>query len=93
MSALVYALALFGCSDDATVCERLSDNAQSFQSRLQCEMAMRDAFDSPLVRRADYPTVIGRCMNLGRWAKLGDEPVDLSQPAVRLAVRKANPEG
>ena len=93
MSGLVYALALFGCSDDATICERLSDKAQSFESRVQCEMALTGAFESDLVRRADYPTVVGRCMDRGHWAKLGNQPLDLSEPTVRLAARDASPEG
>ena len=93
MSALVYALALFGCSDDATICERLSEQAQSYESRVQCEMAMTGAFESTMVRRADYPTVIGRCMDRGHWAKLGDKPVDLSQPVVRLATRGTGTDG
>ena len=93
MSALVYALALFGCSDDATICERLSDKAQTYESRVQCELAMTGAFDSAMVRQADYPTVMGRCMDRGHWTKLGDKPVDLSQPVVRLASRGASSDG
>lgn len=87
MSALVYALALFGCSDDASYCERLADKAQMFESRVQCEMAIDAVFVSDLVRRADYPTVVGKCMNKGHWTSLGDNPVDLSEPVIRLASR------
>ena len=87
MSTLVYALALFGCTDDATLCERLSDKAQDFQSRAKCEMAFERAFESDLALTADYPTVIARCMPKAELAKLGSRPVDLSKPAVRLASR------
>ncbi len=93
MSAIAYALVLFGCSDDATFCERLSDKARVFQSRVQCEMEIASAFESDLVRRADYPTVIGECMDRGHWAKLDGKPVDLSQPNVRLAAKGGNTDG
>lgn len=87
MSAMIYALALFGCSDDATLCERLSDKAQTFESRVQCEMAMEAAFASPMVRRADYPSVIGKCIDRGHWASIGDKTVDLSERSIRFASR------
>lgn len=87
MSTLVYALALFGCSDDATLCERLSDRAQDFDSRAKCEMAFEQAFESDLVLTADYPAVIARCMPKGELSRLGSRPLDLSKPAVRLASR------
>jgi hypothetical protein len=87
MSTLVYALALFGCSDDATLCERPSDKAQDYASQAKCEMASEQAFDSELAGRADYPTVIARCMTRPELAKLGGRPVDLSRPAIRLASR------
>lgn len=85
MSSLVFALALFGCSDDATACERLSDKAARYESRVQCEMAIDAAFESDLARKADYPTVIAKCMDRGHWARLGDRPVDLSEPTIRFA--------
>lgn len=87
MSGLVIALALFGCSDDATVCERLTHQARSFHSRAECELAIESAFESDLVLRADYPTVIARCMDMGHLARLGDKPVDLSGKQIRLASR------
>ena len=85
MSALVYALALFGCSDDATYCERLSDKAKSFESRVQCEMSIDAAFETDVALKADYPTVIGRCMDQGSWARLSDKPLDLSKSNIQMA--------
>jgi len=87
MSTLVFALALFGCSDDATLCECLSDKAQSFNSNAQCELSIEQEFETDLVLRADYPTVIARCMPKREWSKMGNRPVDLSQPVIRLASR------
>ena len=87
MSTLVFALALFGCADDATLCERLSDQAQSFKSSAQCEMSIERAFETDMVVLADYPTIIARCMPQRDWSKLGSGPLDLSRPAIRLASR------
>src|SRR5690606_6532475 len=84
MSGLLYALALFGCADDASMCERLTDQAKTYNSRVSCEMAATFEMQSELVRRADYPTVIGQCMTKGQWVKLGDEPINLAEKAIRL---------
>lgn len=85
MSGLIYALALFGCSDDATFCERLADQAKTYESRVACEMAVTLEMDSDLVRRADHPTVIGKCMTKAQLVRLGDGPVSLVDNPVRLA--------
>lgn len=90
MSGLIYALALFGCSDDATFCERLSDKAQSHETRAACEMELVTALESNLSLRADYPTVIAKCMPKGSLLALGKGPVDLSGREVRLAARETN---
>ena len=87
MSTLVYALALFGCSDDAMLCERLSGMAQDFTSRTHCEMSIEAAFETDIARRADFPTIIARCMTRAELAKLGNRPVDLSKPVIRFASR------
>lgn len=91
MSGMIYALALFGCSDDATICERLADKARTFESRVQCEMSMDQAFEGEAVRRADYPSIIGKCMDQGHLAKLNGRAVDLSRHDVQLASRNAQP--
>jgi len=87
MSTLVYALALFGCSDDASLCERLSDKAKEFHSVAQCEMAIEPTFDSDLVLRTDYPTIVAQCMPKSEWTRIGNRPVDLSSRVIRLASR------
>lgn len=86
MHAMVWALALFGCSDDATHCARLIDKAEDFTSRSSCEMSIDRALGSDLVRRADYPLIIGYCMQKAQWLALGSRPVDLSLGVIRLAV-------
>jgi hypothetical protein len=87
MSGMIIALALFGCSDDATLCQRLSDQVQTFESQAQCEAALDAAFETDVVRQANYPTVIGRCMDEGQLARIGDNTVDLSERDIRLVSR------
>ena len=93
MSGLIFALALFGCSDDATYCERLSDKAQTYESRVACNMASVLELNSDAALRADYPTVIAKCMRNGQLVKLGDGPVDLANRPVRLANRDIANDG
>ena len=85
MSGLIYALALFGCSDDATACERLSDKAQTYESRVACQMAAVTELQGDVAMRADFPTVIGKCMTQGQLVQLGDKPVNLNRVSERLA--------
>ncbi|MEZ5742469.1 MAG: hypothetical protein R3D89_01730 [Sphingomonadaceae bacterium] len=87
MNGLIYALALFGCSDDATFCERLEAHAPAFESRVACELAVDAAMQRDIVRRADHPSVVAKCMPQGTLLVMGDKPVDLTRSKVRLAVR------
>ena len=87
MSGLVYALALFGCSDDATICEKLSAEAQMYDSRVACELAVNDALSSDMVMRADHPSVIAKCMTKGTYLVMDDGSIDLTKANVRLAAR------
>jgi hypothetical protein len=87
MSGLMFALALFGCSDDATYCERLAGKAQLFETRAQCETALEPALESDLVLSADYPSVIADCMSSKELARLGKGPFDLTLAMTGLASR------
>ncbi|HKX80184.1 MAG TPA: hypothetical protein VJM34_16850 [Novosphingobium sp.] len=91
MSGLVYALALFGCSDDATVCERLNDTVKTFESRIACEMETASAIDSDLALRADFPTVIAQCMSQGLLTKLEGKQIDLSRGAALASASDPRP--
>lgn len=92
MSGLIYALALFGCSDDATFCERM-DTAKTYESRVACEMAATLELNSDFVRRADYPTVISKCLTQGQLVRIGNEPVDLTRGDVLFASAEDRNEG
>ena len=91
MSGLIYALALFGCSDDATVCERLVDQSKMFESRVACRMETVTALESDLSLRADYPTVIARCLSRAQLVKLDGKQVDLSRSAALATASESQP--
>lgn len=87
MSGMLFALALFGCSDDASYCERLSDKAARFDSKVACEMEAVGALESDKAMRADFPSVIANCLPEGTLLAMGDRPVNLSGKSVHLAMR------
>ena len=87
MSGLLFALALFGCSDDASFCERLEGTAPKYDSRAACMADMGAALGSDRALRADYPSVIANCLDTRKLAALGTTPVDLSGRTPRLARR------
>ena len=91
MSITLIALALFGCSDDAVMCQRLTAQARTFESPEQCELALEAAFETDLVRQAQYPTVIARCIEKSQWVRIGENTVDLSAPEIRLANDETKP--
>lgn len=80
MSAALFALALFACTDDGTACERLSTPVvQTFQSRAECFANIDDALDSEAARKADAPTVYAQCLTGRQMASLGSGTVDLTR--------------
>jgi hypothetical protein len=63
MSSTIFALILFGCADDGTMCERLSAAPKHYDSQVLCEADVDTALASEIAVRADYPTVIARCQS------------------------------
>ncbi|NND49558.1 MAG: hypothetical protein HKN60_04835 [Rhizobiales bacterium] len=84
---MLIALVLFGCTDDAATCQRLTGEAKSFKTRAQCEMSIDSAFDSDIVLSADYPTVIAKCMPGSQLGHNADDSVKPAQPVGLLASR------
>ena len=78
MSGLIYALALFGCSDDGTLCERLEGPNTRYESRVECLASQGDAIDSDVAMSADYPSVFAQCLTSGELLALGSGTVDLT---------------
>ena len=60
--SMVFALVLLGCADDGSACERLAAPTQSYQTKAACQAEQEGALDSDAALRADYPTVVTRCV-------------------------------
>lgn len=80
MSATLFALALFACSDDGTACERISAvPAQTYQSREQCAAGIDAALETDAARRAEAPTVYAQCLSNRQMASIGSGVIDLTR--------------
>lgn len=79
MNATLIALALFGCSDDGSVCERLHIPVATFETRAECFARLDDAVQSEAAMRAEYPSVYAQCLTNRQLAALGKGPVDLTR--------------
>ncbi|MGE4305382.1 MAG: hypothetical protein AB7E24_15280 [Novosphingobium sp.] len=79
MSATLFALALFGCSDDGTACQRLSTPVQTYETQAQCSAQLDEALGTDAAMRADAPTVFAQCLTSRQIALLGKGTVDLTQ--------------
>lgn len=77
MSATLIALALFGCSDDGSACERLSAPVQTYESRAACTARLEDALSTEAAMKAEAPTVYAQCLSNRQLASLGKGTVDL----------------
>lgn len=88
MSVTLIALALFGCSDDGTACERLPTPVQTFETRAACSARLDDALAADAALSADAPTVYAQCLTRHELAVIGKGTVDLTRlkPA-QLAAR------
>lgn len=62
--SMVFALVLLGCADDGTACERLSMQPEHYGSKVLCEAGQEMALQSDVAMRADYPTVVSRCLRM-----------------------------
>jgi hypothetical protein len=60
--SMVFALVLLGCADDGMACERLTAAPERYASKARCEARQEDALASEQALKADYPTVIARCL-------------------------------
>ena len=79
MSATLFALALFGCSDDGTACQRLDTPVQTYHSRAACTAELDQALSTQAARRAEAPTVFAQCLTSRQMAALGEGTIDLTR--------------
>ena len=82
---MMFALALFGCADDGSACQRLTAPEQTYESRVECMAAQNGALESDTAASADYPSVFAQCLTRAQMASLGHGTVDLRKISVSLA--------
>jgi hypothetical protein len=70
--SMVFALVLLGCADDGTACERLSTQFEHYGSKALCEAGQEMALQSDAAMRADYPTVVSRCLRTSAAPVMAD---------------------
>ncbi len=77
--SLVFALVLLDCADDGSACERLAMPPESYASKALCLAHRDEALASDVAMKADYPTIVSRCLPHGVAAAANSK--------VRLAAR------
>lgn len=80
MSATLFALVLFGCSDDATSCQRISMPAATYSTEAACTARLDGAVMSEPAQKAEFPSVFAQCLTTQKLASLG-KTVDLNRVA------------
>ncbi len=76
MSALGFALLLFGCSDDGTACQQLATSDHAYVSRASCEIDQERLLNGEIARKADYPEVMVQCVSSRVANAIGGETID-----------------
>lgn len=79
MSATLFALALFACSDDGTACQRLDTPVQTYETRTACDARIDDALGTEAALKADAPTVYAQCLTNRQMASVGSGTIDLTR--------------
>lgn len=85
MSGVMFALALFGCTDDGSACQRLSAPEQAYESRVECLAAQSVALESDAAMGADFPSVFAQCMTKAQLSRLGHGTVDIRKTGLTFA--------
>jgi hypothetical protein len=62
---MIFALLLFGCTDDGSQCEKLAAAPRHYETQLLCEADAVLALQSDVALRADFPSVEARCAPQG----------------------------
>lgn len=70
MSSTMFALLLFGCSDDGTSCRQLAAQPKYYDSQVLCEADFDVALQSDVSLRSDYPNVVAKCIPAKEMAAL-----------------------
>jgi hypothetical protein len=82
---MLFALALFGCTDDGSACQRIAGPEQSYESRMECIAAQGGALESDAAMASDFPSVFAQCMTKSQLARLGNGTVDIRKTGATFA--------
>jgi hypothetical protein len=77
MSSTIFALLLFGCSDDGSACRQLAAQPKYYDSQVLCEADIDFALQSDVSLRSDYPSVVAKCLPVKELTSLERGPIDL----------------
>jgi len=88
MSSTVFALLLFGCSDDGTACQQLAAPPRYYDSQVLCEADIDFALQSDVSLKSDYPSVVARCLSTREVAALESGTFDLGRMDARYLARR-----
>lgn len=91
---MVFALLLFGCADDGSQCEQLSE-PRHYEARVLCEADAELALKSDTALRSDHPMVEARCVPVSSGANIVLGPSDPGEretvASIRLALSQPRP--
>jgi hypothetical protein len=82
---MLFALALFGCTDDGSACQRIAGPEQTYESRVECLASQGVALESDAAMASDFPSVFAQCMTKAQLAHLGHGTVDIRRAGVTFA--------
>jgi hypothetical protein len=74
---MIFALLLFGCSDDGTACQPLLMEPKHYTSQALCEVHEEAALQSDAAVQADFPSVVSRCLQIARVSSVTKQPRNL----------------
>jgi hypothetical protein len=82
---MIFALALFGCTDDGSACQRIAAPEQTYESRVACLASQGAALEGDAAMSSDSPSVFAQCMTKAQLAHLGRGSIDLRHSGVTFA--------
>lgn len=85
MSGMLFALALFACTDDGSACERIAAPEQTYETRVACLASQSAALDSDAAMASDSPSVFAQCLTKSQLASMSHGTVDIRKNTVSFA--------
>jgi hypothetical protein len=82
---MLFALALFACTDDGSACERIAAPEQTYESRVECLASQSTALESDAAMASDAPSVFAQCLTKGQLASMSRGTVDIRRTNATFA--------